>query len=157
MSSGKRKFVLNSWKYQRTTKMFAVNHSKKHIYKLAHEMESYEEMLEENPLWLYFDDIDFIEYDMENNVGRFMFMGYSSNLPSNELPNYLVDPDNLVWYMDLQGFSPQDICRAIQVWDGTEKKRMAEETLEEMLDSRGIRPEVCEDEDMLCHAMNRTL
>jgi len=120
-------------------------------------MESYEEMLEENPLWLYFDDIDFIEYDMENNVGRFMFMGYSSNLPSNELPNYLVDPDNLVWYMDLQGFSPQDICRAIQVWDGTEKKRMAEETLEEMLDSRGIRPEVCEDEDMLCHAMNRTL
>jgi len=141
---------------------FVVNQTRKQIYKMAHRMESYFEVLEGNPLWTNLDDIVFVDNDVEPIIGNYMKLDYKTNLDPLEIPLYLTDPDYIVWYMDANEYSLEMICRAINVWEGNDKKR-AEEAMEDMLEWKEEQKrmhgyeEPNDDEDMLCHAMNRAM
>ena len=64
--------------------------------------------------------------------------------------------------MDANEYSLEMICRAINVWEGNDKKR-AEEAMEDMLEWKEEQKrmhgyeEPNDEEDMLCHAMNRSM
>jgi hypothetical protein len=142
---------------------FAVNNTRKQIYKLAHRMESFFEVLEFNPLWRERDDIVFVDNDVDPLIGSYMKMDYTTNLDVLEIPLYLNDPEHIVWYMDAHAFRLADICRAITVWEGTEKKKMAEDALEDMLEWKEEQSrmhgyeEPNDEEEMLCHALDRAM
>jgi len=129
---------------------------------MAHRMESYFEVLEGNPLWTNLDQIVFVDNNVEPIIGNYMKLDYKTNLDPLEIPLYLTDPDYIVWYMDANEYSLDTICRAINVWEGNDKKR-AEEAMEDMLEWKEEQRRMHgyedpnDDEDMLCATMNRVM
>jgi hypothetical protein len=107
----------------------------------------------------YDDDTDAIE--------GMLRLDYTINLNVYELPQYMTDPEFLVWYMDAHGSSLYDITRTIKAWDGTDKFQKANAAIEDMLEWKKEQEYMSgekdatgyadEDEMMLCNTMMRAM
>lgn len=145
---------------------FVVNHSAKQIYRMTNWRQTFDEVMDDNPSWGMKDDVECYDDDTDAIEGL-LRLDYVSNLNVYELPQYISDPEFLVWYMDSHGSSLYDITRAIKSWDGTDKFHKANSAIEDMLawkheqeymsgekDATGYADE---DEMMLCETMNKVM
>ncbi len=141
---------------------FVVNHSQKRIYRLTHWRETFEEVMDANPDWDMGDDVECYDDDTDAIEGL-LKLDYTTNLNVYELPQYMTDPEFLVWYMDAHGASLYDITRAIKAWDGTDKFQKANAAIDDMLEWKknnmmsGSTGYANQDEMMLCDMMGRVM
>ena len=145
---------------------FVVNHSHKAIYRLAHWRQTFDEVMDTNPSWSMKDEIECYDDDTDAIEGM-LRLDYTINLNVYELPQYMTDPEFLVWYMDAHGSSLYDITRTIKAWDGTDKFQKANAAIEDMLEWKKEQEYMSgekdatgyadEDEMMLCNTMMRAM
>lgn len=142
---------------------FAINHSRRHIFRIHSERDTFDDVMEANACWTLQDNIAYIDTYTYNHIEPFLKQDYTSNLRAFEIPIYLRDPEYVVWYMDAHGFSMEDIRGALKIWEGNEKGRIAEEAIEDMLawkeeqDNMHCEPEPDTDEELLCEKMQSAM
>jgi hypothetical protein len=108
--------------------------------------------MDKNPQWVMTDNIDCQDDDSEI-IGSLMKQCYTTNLTVYELPQYTEDPQFLIWYMNSIGFSIYDITRAINIWEGRPEFKIAQESIEKLMEWKKEN----EEEQMLCDMMSRVM
>ena len=145
---------------------FVVNHSQKNVYRLSNWRETFEEVMDTNPTWSMKDNIEYYE-DEPDTIETLLKHDYTTNMNVYELPNYIKDPEFLVWYMDTHGWGLYDISRAVKIWDGTEKFDQANSAIDDMIEWKHEQEYMSgekdatgyadQDEMMLCETMARVM
>jgi hypothetical protein len=145
--------------YTRKMAYLVINHSRKSIYRLCDWRETFDDVMEANPEWGMKDNIDCYDEDLEI-IESCLKLDYQTNFEACELPQYIRDPEFLVWYMDAQGFSLYDITRAINFWDGKPEFEKACGAIDDVIawkKSMDCADDDGEDEMMLCAKMQTAM
>lgn len=137
---------------------FVVNHSHKRIYRLSNWRETFDEVMDANPSWRMKDDVECYDDDTDAIEGL-LKLDYTTNMTVYELPQYIDDPELLVWYMNAHGSSMYDISCAINAWDGTDKFEKAHSAIDDLIAWKKEQEYMTGDEDemMLCETMARVM